>query len=65
MVLELGYFIAKLPPDRTIVLRELEIETPSDFDGVAYIGLDRNGGWKTRLARELSGLGVVVDASRM
>ena len=36
VILEFGYFIAKLPPNRTVVLRESGLEMPSDFDGVAY-----------------------------
>lgn len=64
VILELGYFIAKLPPERTIVLRESDLDTPSDFDGVAYVSLD-DGRWRSELARELAGLGVAVDANRL
>lgn len=51
VVFELGFFIGKLGPARVAAL--LKGEKPSDFDGIAYIGLDPNSRWKTDLAREL------------
>ena len=42
-----------------------EVETPSDYDGVAYIDLDDAGGRKTRLVRELKAVGFIIDANRV
>lgn len=63
VVLELGYFLALLPPERIIVLREDGLETPSDFDAVVYYPLDAS--WPHNLAKELAGLGVTVDHSKV
>ncbi len=59
VVLELGYFIAKLPAERVIVLTEPGTVGPSDFDGVAYYSL-AEANWKNKVAKELHGIGVEV-----
>lgn len=64
VVLELGYFLALLPPDRVIVLRESGLTGPSDVQGVMYHSLD-DAGWGQKLAREIAGLGVAVDFKRV
>ncbi|WP_175401088.1 TIR domain-containing protein [Gordonia sp. UCD-TK1] len=61
VILELGYFIAKLGRNRVAFMVEEGIERPSDTDGILYIPLDPNGGWKLPLARELNSAGVYVD----
>jgi hypothetical protein len=63
VILELGYFLGTLPRDRTIVLREEDLEGPSDIEGVSYY--DLSGDWKRKLARELHELHVEVDFSRI
>ncbi len=53
VVLELGYFLAHLGQARVCALIAPDLETPSDFDGIAYIRMSADGGWKTILLREL------------
>lgn len=61
VIFELGYFIGKLGRSRVALLFEEGVETPSDAQGIAYIPLDRNNGWKLPLAKELNNAGVAVD----
>ena len=65
VILELGFFLGKLGRDRVAVLREPELEFPSDYDGVVYIDLDVSGGWKLKLARELESAGLRIDHSKL
>ena len=55
VVLELGYFIAKLGRDRVAVLNA-GVERPSDIDGVSYIAYP-DGNWKWSLSAELEAAG--------
>lgn len=64
VVLELGYFLAKLGRTRVCVLYEDEVEIPSDYAGVLYIPLDRQGAWRLALARELKVAGMPIDLNR-
>jgi predicted nucleotide-binding protein len=61
VVFELGFFIGKLGAARVAALLKGDVEKPSDFDGIAYIGLDPNSRWKTDLARELHHARVPFD----
>ena len=61
VVFELGYFIGRLGRSRVAFLVESGVERPSDTDGIVYIPLDQNGGWKLPLAKELNSAGVAVD----
>lgn len=42
VILELGYFFAKLGRDRVICLYKSDIELPSDISGIIYISFDRD-----------------------
>jgi len=64
VVLELGYFSARLGRNRTLVLIKGDLELPSDVLGLAYEPMDQNEGWKMRLARELKAAGFTVDLNR-
>ena len=64
VVLELGYFAAKLGRDRTFVLTKGDVEMPSDVLGLVYEAMDRSEGWKMRLARELKAAGFEIDMNR-
>jgi len=64
VVLELGYFFAKLGRDKTIVLTKGEIEFPSDVMGIVYEKIDNGEGWKLTLARELKEAGFEVDVNQ-
>jgi predicted nucleotide-binding protein len=60
VVFELGFFIGKLGPERVAALVKGDVEKPSDFDGVAYISLDRDD-WQTKLAQELQEADYEID----
>jgi predicted nucleotide-binding protein len=59
VVLELGFFLGRLGPDRVAAIIKNPIEKPSDFDGVVYIPYD--GNWRQDLAKELKAAGYHVD----
>lgn len=64
VIFELGYFIAKLGRSRVCVLHESGVEIPSDFAGVLYVALDKEGMWKWQLARELKASGIPIDMNK-
>ncbi|RJX31563.1 MAG: hypothetical protein C4516_06930 [Oxalobacter sp.] len=64
VILELGYFAAHLGRDKTFVLKSEEVEMPSDILGLVYEVMDRNEGWKVRLARELKSAGFEIDMNK-
>lgn len=64
VVFEFGYFIGKLGRGRVCALVKGDIERPSDSDGVLYVPLDENDGWKMRLLRELKAAGFELDANQ-
>jgi predicted nucleotide-binding protein len=64
VVFELGFFIGKLGPERVAALVKGDIEPPSDFDGVAYISLDKEE-WQRRLAAELKEAGYRIDWNKV
>ena len=61
VILELGFFMNKLGRSNVCVLREENVEIPSDISGVLYIPLDNYGNWKSILAREIEAAGIDVD----
>jgi predicted nucleotide-binding protein len=61
VVLELGYFMGKLSRNRVCALYEPPTEVPSDIHGIAYVGVDRAGAWKTKLAQEFVEAGLTID----
>lgn len=65
VILELGYFWAKLGPDKLCPLYGEGVELPSDFGGIVYTLLDRGGIWKTKLVQELQGVGYDVNANQL
>lgn len=65
VVFELGYFIGKLGPENVAALIVEGVEKPSDFDGIAYIGYNSRGGWKSELARELHAARIPFEHSKV
>ncbi|MYB17963.1 MAG: hypothetical protein F4Y16_03060 [Holophagales bacterium] len=63
VIFELGFFLGKLGRSRVCALKDGHLESPSDYDGVVYISIDGDDGWKFRLARELHAAGLAVDLS--
>jgi hypothetical protein len=46
------------------VLRDPEVEEPSDVRGIVYNSLDDAGTWKVALGRELDASAIPVDMTR-
>lgn len=63
VILELGYFIAKLGRKNVLPLYENDVELPSDISGVLYTKIDESENWKFRLVKELKTAGFNVDAN--
>lgn len=63
VILELGYFIAKLGRSKVMPLYEKSVELPSDISGVLYTLIDDSENWKFRLVKELKAAGFNVDAN--
>ena len=63
--MELGFFLGKLGRHRLLVLHpdEVEIEKPSDFDGIVYLPYDNKGAWKHKLIKELKASKFYIDES--
>lgn len=54
VVFELGYMFASINRHRVAVLvTDPTIEKPTNIEGIVWIHLDTNGGWKHRLRKEL------------
>ncbi|CAN5336712.1 hypothetical protein BH10PLA2_BH10PLA2_12280 [soil metagenome] len=67
VILELGYFAAKLGRGRVFALLKNGdgLEMPSDLSGVVYVPYEGPGNWPLRLVQELSMAGYVVDANAL
>jgi predicted nucleotide-binding protein len=63
VILELGYFAAKLGRESVVALHRGGIELPSDYDGVLYTPYDSDSGkWRGELVGELRESGYDVSA---
>jgi predicted nucleotide-binding protein len=60
VILELGYFIGKLGRNRVCPLYVEGVEIPSDFHGVLYVPYDKQRKWRSRLATEISAVGIPI-----
>lgn len=65
VILELGYFIAKLGREKVCSLYTKGVELPNDIHGLLYIEIDKNETWKMKLVKELKSAGYKVDADRI
>lgn len=65
VLLELGYFIARLSRQRVCALAKGDLEIPTDFAGVVWEKMDGGGGWKLALAKELEAAGFTVDWNKV
>lgn len=65
VVLELGYFMAKLGRRNVCVLFEDGVEVPSDIAGVVYEPLSNSDSWQLRLAKEMKSAGLDVDMNKV
>jgi predicted nucleotide-binding protein len=60
VILELGYFIAKLSRERVCALKTSNVEVPSDILGILWTDLD-SADWRVKLAQELVAAGYAID----
>lgn len=65
VIFELGYFFGKLGRKNVCALLKGNVERPSDYDGIIYIGVDSEGGWKMLIAKELKESGLKFDINRI
>ena len=65
VILELGYFLAKLGRKRTVALVVDGVEIPSDFSGVLYIPFGKGNEWKLVLASEMKAIGMDIDMNEV
>jgi len=65
VIFELGYFIGKLGRKNVVGLVKDDIEIPSDYTGVMYIGIDNNNGWKMMLSKEIKAAGLDIDLNKI
>jgi predicted nucleotide-binding protein len=65
VLLELGYFIARLGRENVCTLRKGQVEIPSDFAGVVWTDMDNSGGWRVVLGKELRAAGYEIDWNQM
>lgn len=64
VVLELGYFLARLTRSNVCALLKGEVEMPSDYMGVIYVPYDDAGGWRLHLAKELKAAKFPIDMNK-
>ena len=65
VILELGIFVGRLGRARVAVLKDADVEVPSDLSGLVYIPLDPLGAWRHELLKELRAAGIKVDFERI
>ncbi len=65
VILELGFFAAKLGRERVCALHKGDVELPSDFEGVLWHPMDANGAWRIDLGREMRAAGLNVDLNKL
>lgn len=65
VLLELGYFIARLGRENVCTLRKGDVAIPSDFAGVVWTMMDDGNGWKSELAKELRAAGYDIDWNKV
>jgi predicted nucleotide-binding protein len=64
VVLELGFFLAKLGASNVIPLYQDGVELPSDYGGIIWEELRSDGSWRQRLEEKLRSIGIDVSLYR-
>lgn len=62
VVFEHGYLMAKLGRQNIAVLKQGDVEMPSDISGIAYV---ESGEWRYKLADEMKTAGMPVDKNKI
>ena len=65
VILELGYFLARIGRERVCVLYKEEVELPSDMHGILYVPMDSADGWQLKLAKEMKQAGLPIDPEKL
>jgi predicted nucleotide-binding protein len=63
VILELGYFVAKLKRSGVCALYKGDVEIPSDYHGVLYLKMDSN--WQIVLAKEIKQVIRDIDLNKV
>jgi predicted nucleotide-binding protein len=61
VVLEIGYFIGKIGKHRVRILKNGNVDMPSDLQGILYENYDGVGAWKMKLLKEMRAVGIEVE----
>jgi predicted nucleotide-binding protein len=64
VILELGYFMAKLGRANVVPLYKENVEIPSELAGILPIPIDSHNGWKLALTREIQSCGIDFDLAK-
>jgi len=62
VILELGWFRRALGNEKVSILYKEGCNIPSDVGGVERTLMDRHGGWRQKIARDLKARGINIDA---
>ncbi len=65
VIFELGFFIGVLGRSNVAILYDEAVELPSDYHGVVYTKIDKDGAWQLYLAKELKEAGLPIDISKI
>ncbi|HHH0865965.1 TPA: TIR domain-containing protein [Yersinia enterocolitica] len=65
VVFEHGYLIGKLGRNKVSALVKAQVEIPGDLNGLVYTELDKAGGWKLSIAKELTREGYSIDLNKV
>lgn len=65
VVLEMGYFLARLGRNRLMAIHDPGVELPGDISGVVYTDSSNDAQWQVELVRELKAAGYDVDGNKL
>ena len=65
VIFEIGYFFKGLGRGRVCAMSTEDVEFPSDLNGVSYVPLDSENGWKLKLFQEMKDVELPVDSSKL
>jgi predicted nucleotide-binding protein len=65
VIFEFGYFVGKLRRERVCVLYKENVEIPSEYEGILYVEMDKGGGWKQALTKEMKEAGIRIDPAKL
>jgi predicted nucleotide-binding protein len=65
VIFQIGYFLSHAGRKNIVILHteDKEIESPFDFDDVAFTPFDAMGNWKNKLIKEMEKSGIYIEKS--